>query len=530
MKKVKYLTALLTVGVLLTATACGSTGSEAPAQSAGGEAAAESAGTSDEAGSDDRTVTVARPVDVVGLDPGFLTEDAAVVDNIFDTLVTRDDEENLIPGLALSWEQIEGTTWEFKLREGVKFTNGEDFNAEAVKYSIDRVLNPDNNAPTISYISTVQEVKVVDDYTVDVITTDNDPLIPTRFSRYPTEIVAPAYAEEVGQEEFSQKPVGTGPFMLDSWDKGVSVTLVRNDDYWGDKPEAEKVIFKAIPESSTRVSALRNGEVDIITNVGADEVSKIEDSDNAHVSTVERAGNIVYVGLKMDDPSVPALGDVRVRQALNYAIDVDSIVNNILKGAAVATNSIIGPADTGYAGEPEAYPYDPDKAKELLKEAGYENGFTMDLETVNWYLKNTEVAQAIAGMLSEVGVTANVKDVENAVYRDTVPAGKQAAAYVLGWSSTTTLDADAAIYAILHSGEPYSTYSNPDVDRMLDEARYATADTDRDGLYAQIQQTYIEDAPRIFLYQENKYYGVSNRINWEGRIDTKIPISKVTFN
>ena len=520
MRKVKSLIALLAAGVMLTVTACGGSSESAEPQASGQEESAAAEST-------DTTVTVGRPVDVVGLDPGFLTEDAAVVDNIFDTLVTRDDEENLIPGLALSWEQVEPTRWEFKLREGVKFTNGEDFNAEAVKYSIDRVLNPDNNAPTISYISTVKEVEVIDDYTVAVITTDADPLIPTRFSRYPTEVVPPAYAEEVGQEEFSMNPVGTGPFKFDSWDKGVSVTLVRNDDYWGDKPEVSKVIFKCLAEPSTRVSALQNGEVDIITNVGADDVAKIEKFENAHVSTVERAGNIVYVGLKMDQPP---FDDLRVRQALNYAVDVDSIVDNILKGAAVATNSIIGPADAGYAGEPEAYPYDPDKAKELLKEAGYEGGFTMDLETVNWYLKNADVAQAIAGMLKEVGITVNVKDVENAVYRDTVPAGEQAAAYVLGWSSTTTLDADAAIYAILHSGEPYSTYSDPDVDAMLDEARFASADTDRDGLYAAIQQKYIEDAPRIFLYQENKYYGVSNRINWEGRIDTKIPIAKVTFN
>lgn len=473
------------------------------------------------------SITVARPNDVAGLDPGFLTESAVVVDNIFDTLVTRDADENLVPSLALSWEQVDDTTWEFKLREGVKFTNGEDFNADAVKYSIDRVLNSDNNAPTLSYISTISEVKVVDDYTVDVITTASDPLIPTRFSRYPTEVIPPAYAEEVGQEEFAQKPVGTGPFKLDSWDKGTAVTLVRNDDYWGDKPEVTQVTFRAIAESSTRLSALQNGEADIITNVGADDKDKIEGTSGVHVSAVERAGNIVYIGLKTD--SAP-LDDLRVRQALNYAVDVDSIVDNILKGAAVATNSIIGPADAGYAGEPDGYPYDVDKARELMAEAGYSDGFDLQLDSVSWYLKNTEVAQAIAAMLAEIGVNVTVNNVESSVYRETVPAGKQSPAYMLGWSSTNTLDADAAIYAILHSGQSYSTYSNPEVDELLDEARYATPNTDRDALYAQIQQLYIADAPRIFLYQENSYYGVSDRINWDGRIDTKISIASVTFN
>lgn len=505
--------AALSASAALALSACGSSSSDSSA----GSSAAEST----------TSITVARPNDVAGLDPGFLTESAVVVDNIFDTLVTRDAEENLVPSLALSWEQLDDTTWEFKLREGVKFSNGEDFNAEAVKYSIDRVINPDNNAPTLSYISTVSEVKVVDDYTVDIITTDSDPLIPTRFSRYPTEVVPPAYAEEVGQEEFAQKPVGTGPYKFESWEKGTSVTLVRNDDYWGDAPEVSQVVFRAIAESSTRLSALQNGEVDIITNVGADDKDKIDSTDGIHVSAVERAGNIVYIGFKTDEAP---LSDIRVRQALNYAVDVDSIVDNILKGAGVATNSIIGPSDAGYAGEPEGYSYDPEKAKELLEEAGYENGFDLTIDTVSWYLKNTEVTQAIAAMLAEVGVNATVNDVESSVYRETVPAGQQSSAYMLGWSSTNTLDADAAIYAILHSGQSYSTYNNAEVDTLLDEARYATADTDRDALYAEIQQLYIEDAPRIFLYQENAYYGVSDRINWDGKIDTKISIASVTFN
>lgn len=469
-------------------------------------------------------ITIARSFDVAGLDPGFLTENAQVVDNIFDTLVTRDEDEALVPSLAESWEQVEDTVWEFTLRDDVEFTNGEPFNAEAVKYSIDRVLDPENQAPTLSYISTVDAVNVVDEYTVQVVTADPDPLIPTRFSRYPTEIVPPAYTEEVGQEQFAQEPIGTGPYVFESWEKGASVTLTRNDDYWGDTPSVARVTFRVYPEVATSVSALERGEVDLVAGVGPDQLDTIEDSENAYLSTAPRAGNIVYFGLNADHE---ALSDVRVRQALNYAVDVDSIVDNVLGGAAVATNSIIGPADFGYAGEPEGYDYDPARAKELLAEAGYADGFTIELDTVNWYQKNTDVAQAVAQFLSEVGVTATINDVESSVYRQTVPAGEQAPMYMLGWSSTNTLDADASIYAILHTGESYSTYSNPDVDALLDEARYATADTPREELYAQIQETYIADAPRIFMYQENQYYGVSNDLQWEGRIDTALDVASI---
>ncbi|MNW34776.1 Heme-binding protein A precursor [compost metagenome] len=466
-------------------------------------------------------ITVARAFDVNGLDPGFLTENAQVVDNIFDTLVKRDENEELVPGLATSWSQVDDTTWEFKLREGVKFTNGEPFNAEAVKYSIDRVLKPENNAPTASYISTIQEVKVIDDLTVHVITKKVDPLIPTRFNRYPTEIVPPKYTEEVGQEAFAQKPVGTGPYTFVSWDKGSQVVLEANSEYWGGEPAVKKVTFRSIPEASTRVSALLNGEVDIITAVSPENRNLIESSSAAKLSVVERAGNTVYVGFKTDKEP---FNNPKVRQALNYAIDVNAIVDNVLQGAAVQTNSLIGPKDFGYAGETEGYGYDPEKAKQLLAEAGYPNGFSTTLDTVSWYIKNTDVAQVIAEQLKAIGVNVKVNNVESSVYRTLVPSNKQSDMYVLGWSSTNTLDADAAIYAILRSGESYSTYNNEEVDAKLDEARSTSDQERRKALYKEIQEIVLQDAPRIFLYQENQYYGVSNELNWNGRIDGSIPV------
>jgi peptide/nickel transport system substrate-binding protein len=469
-------------------------------------------------------IVIARPFDIVGLDPGFLTESAQVVDNIFETLVRRNLDEKLEPGLALSWKQLDDTTWEFKLREGVTFTNGEPFNAEAVKYSIDRVLDPANNAPTRSYITTVKEVKAVDDTTVHVITNAPDPLIPIRFNRYPTEVVPPKYAGEVGQEKFAQNPVGTGPYKLKNWDKGSSVTLVINESYWGDKPEVEEVTFKAIPEAATRVSALINGEADIITAVPPEFRSQIEDSSTAKLSVVERGGNTVYVGFKTN---VSPFDNVKVRQALNHAVDVDGIVKNILQGAAVATNSLIGPKDFGYAGEPEGYSYDPEKARKLLSDAGYPNGFEATLDTVNWYMKNTDVAQAIAEQLKQVGVKVKVNNVESGVYRTIVPTGEQSPMYTLGWSSTNTMDADAAIFAVLRSGEPYSTYGNPDVDALLDESRSSSDQERRRQIYAEIQKRVIADAPRIFLYQENTYYGVSKKLDWKGRTDGSLPLRTI---
>ncbi|KRM06203.1 hypothetical protein FC89_GL001073 [Liquorilactobacillus ghanensis DSM 18630] len=473
-----------------------------------------------------KPLVIARPYDVAGLDPGFLTENAQVVDNIFDTLVTRDNNEKLKPSLATSWKQIKPTIWRFKLRKGVKFTNGEKFTASSVKFSIDRVLNPKNNAPTASYISTIKQVKVVNTHTVDVVTKKPDPLIPTRFNRYPTEIVPEKYVKKVGEKTFSEHPIGTGAYKFVSWKKGESVTLKVNKHYWNGIPKVKKVIFKAIPQASTRIDALNNGEADIITGVSPEDRTNVQKSKTARLSTVRRGGNIVYVGFKTN---VKPFNNVKVRRALNYAINKRQIVKDVLKNSAVATNSLSGPKDTGYTGEPSGYAYNPTKAKQLLKEAGYSNGFTATLDTVNWYADNTAVAQALAAQLKKVGVILKVKNIESSVYRSSVPAGKQSAMYVLGWSSTNTLDADAAMYAVLHSGEPYSTYSNVTVDKELDEARTTSNLTERKHLYASIEKTVVQDAPRIFLYQENTYYGVSKKINWSGKIDGSINVKDVSY-
>jgi len=497
-------------------------GSNEPAVSQNPSASQNPSGSNAGASGNDRLeIVIARAFDIQGLDPGFLTENAQVVDNIFDTLVKRDTDMNLVPGLATSWQAIDELTWEFKLREGVKFTNGEDFNAHAVKYSLDRVLNPDNNAPTRSYVSTVSEVKVIDDYTVHVITKKPDPLIPVRFNRYPTQIVPPKYVEEVGQEYFAQHPIGTGPYKFVEWNKGSSVVLEANEEYWGGSPTVKKVTFRSIPEASTRVAALLNGEVDIITAVPPEFRDRIATSGTARLSEVVRAGNTVYVGLKTDREP---FNNKLVRQALNHAIDVKAIVEQVLQGAAVETDSLIGPKDFGYAGEYDRYEYNPEKAKQLLAEAGYPNGFSATLDTVNWYIKNLDVAQVIAQQLKAIGVNITVNNVESTVYRTKVPSGEQAEMYMLGWSSTNTLDADAAIYSVLHSSDPYSTYSNPEVDAMLDEARSTTDEARRKELYKKIQEIVLEEAPRIFLYQENQYYGVSQKLDWEGRIDTAIPV------
>jgi len=463
-------------------------------------------------------ITVARSASTTAMDPGFLRESATIVDNIFDTLVMRDKDMKLVPGLAESWTAIDDTTWEFKLREGVKFHNGEDFNADAVKFTIDRVLDPAAKSPTLSYIRTIANVTVVDPYTVRIKTSAADPLLPTRMSRYPAYIVPPKYVTEVGNNVFATKPVGTGPYKFVEFIPDQHVILQANKDYWRGAPSIDKVTWRAIPDGTARLTALVTGEVDLIENVPVDLAPMIASSPDADLVPVKNGGLTIYLGLVMNQKP---LDNVKVRQALDMAIDRPAIVKNILQDMATAKGTQVGPADFGYLDIPVTK-FDPAKAKALLAEAGYPNGFTIKMQSTTRYMKDGEVAQAIAQQFGDIGVKIEQEVLDWSVYTQQVP--RKGPIFMLGWGSTQTLDADAAVYAIMKTGEPYSTASIPELDKLLDESRSIVDPAARKVVLEKIQTLSAEQVPLIPLYQEDSIYGKSKKITFEGRPDARIPI------
>jgi len=465
-------------------------------------------------------LVIGRKVSTTAMDPGFLREAATIVDNIFDTLVMRDKNMKLVPGLAVSWSSIDDTTWEFKLRKGVKFQDGEDFNADAVKFTIDRVLDPAAKAPTISYIRTIDSVQVVDPYTVRIKTKGPDPLLPTRMSRYPTYIVPPAYIKEVGKDEFARKPIGTGPYKMVDFVPDQHVILEANPDYWRGKPSIDRVVWRPIPDATARITALITGEVQLIEGVPVDLAKLIKQSNEVDLVRVPNGGLTVYLGLK---GHTAPLDNLKVRQALNMAIDRKSIVENILKGYATAKGTQVGPYDFGYLDVPVPE-YNPDKAKALLAEAGYPNGFSIKMQVTRRYISGAEVGQAIAQEFSAIGVKADLEVPDWSVYIQQVPAGKQAPIYMLGWGSTQTLDADAAIYAIFHSGEPYSTVHMPEIDKLLEQSRQTVDPQKREKILFEIQKLATEQVPVLTLYQEDSLYGKRKNVEFEGRADARIPV------
>lgn len=465
-------------------------------------------------------ITIAQPASATAMDPGFLKEAATLVDNVFDTMVMRDASMALKPGLATSWKAINDTTWQFDLRQGVKFTNGEPVNAAAVKFSLDRILDPANKAPTISYIRTIKSVEATGEYQIQIHTDGPDPLLPTRMSRYPAYIVPPAYVSKVGAAEFARKPVGSGAYTVKEFVPDERVVMQANGDYWRGKPAIDTVTWRPIPEATGRITALLTGEVQLVDGVPADLVPALKNKPGVKLEQVKGGGLTIYLGLKNDQKP---LNDARVRKALSLALNRDAYTSNLLHGFGTPTGTMARPADFGYLNV-AAPKQNIAEAKALLKEAGYADGFTLKFQAPRRYIASAEVAQAIVQDLAAIGVKAQLEVPEWSVYTQQVASGKQAAMYMLAWGSTQTLDADAALYPILRSGEPYSTVSNPELDKLLNESRSTVDAAKRGELLKQIQQWVEKEQPLIPLYQEDALYAHGDNVTFTGRADARIPL------
>jgi peptide/nickel transport system substrate-binding protein len=342
-------------------------------------------------------------------------------------------------------------------------------------------------------------------------------------SRYPAYVVPPKYLAEVGNDVFARKPIGTGPYKFVDFVPDRHVILEANKNYWRGAPSIQKVTWVPIPDNTARVTALVTGEADLIENVPVDLTPLIAASSDRDLVQVKNGGLIIYLGLVMSEKP---LDNVKVRQALNIAIDRKSIVANILQGMATVRGTQVGPADFGYVDIPAAA-YDPAKAKALLAEAGYPNGFSIKMQSTRRYMKDGEVAQAIAQQFGDIGVKIDQEVLDWSVYVQQVP--RKGPIFMLGWGSTQTLDADAALYAIMKTGEPYSTASIPELDRLLDESRRIVDPAARNLVLEKIQRLAAEQVPLITLYQEDALYGKSKTINFEGRADARITVYDITM-
>lgn len=456
------------------------------------------------------TLVVAQGTDVDNLDPhGVTSTPAAIVtEHIFETLVTLDENFQVIPRLATSWEpSSDGMYWTFKLRQGVKFHDGTPFNAEAVKFNIERLLNPDTKVPLRSYISMVQSAEVIDEHTVKIVLKYPHAPFLHRMSSASNAIISPKAVQTYGQD-LALHPVGTGPYKFVEWVKGDKLVLERNEEYWGTMPKIKTIVFKPVPENSTRVTLLESGDVDLIVRVPPHEVERLKAKSDLDV-IVSPSTREIYVAL---NNNWGPLKDPKVRQALNYAVNKEEIVSQILMGAGKVVQSPILEEMFGYK-KVGAYPYDPAKAKALLAEAGYPNGFEVVFHTPDGrYLMDKKIAEAIQHYLSAVGVKAELKTMEWAAYLAFVrkPINENTAQmFLMGWGPWI-LDGDQMVYPLFLSeqwppaGSNYGFYKNEKVDEQL---KIGTASVDpqvRLEAYGKAQEMIMQDAPWIFLHGEQQ--------------------------
>ena len=468
-------------------------------------------------------LVVAQGVDMQTGDPHktTLTHAVNVLANIYDRLVGRDASLTLKPGLALSWRAVDATTWEFKLRPGVRFHNGEPFNAQAVKFSFERMLDPKTRWPGAGALRLIKSVTVVDDATVRFTTEQPWPLMP-RFLGYYGTIVPPGYLAQNGEEALVRQPVGTGPYRFVRWVKDDRVELEANADFWGGKPRISRVTFRAIPSESSRLAELLAGSVHLINLVPPELFKPIQDSSRARL--VEGRSLSVYfvianlVNIAGDRP----LADPRVRQALNHAIDRQAILASIMHNVGQPVATVCTEVMLGCDASISPFAYDPERARALLREAGYPNGFEFSITTTSGaYPGDRDITLALADQLNRVGVRTRVNVTEYGVQLKTVQSRQLAED---GWFTRFTdffgLSTIIPFRAFYSKGE-WSLWrpGHREFDQLIEAANVARDETQMRDLSRRVQMLYKEQAPAISLFTAPNVYGMHPDLDWTPRPD-----------
>jgi len=471
-------------------------------------------------------VTILQGVDANTLDPDFRNSvpEFNINAHIFDMFLWRDPKTlEPKPWIISEWRNVDDLTWEFKLVQGAKFHDGTPVDAEAAKFSIERHTKERVGGkpivPALRRLINFDRVEVVDRYTFRVKTTAPAATILDELTSY--EIMPPSvYADESADNlaKVAAKPVGSGPYKFVEWVKDQRLVMEANPDYWGPKPQIQRLIWRPVAELSTRILALQRGEADVIVNVAPDQMANVERSGNARICRI-KGGRNIFVGIRCDRPY---LSDKRVRQALNYAVNFDAINRAILGGIGERTKTIVTrPSEQPPNAKP--YPYDPDRARQLLKEAGVPEGFKVVMDSPNGrYIKDKEIAQAIAQDLQRVGLQVELKVLDWALYAGDMLAKRQPDdLFFLGLGSP--FNAQAEFNYIHPDFSLNSTYwVNQDFIRLYDELRRTLDRNKRQQIINRLWEIAYDDPPWVYVWQQVDIYGVSNRLEWECRPDERI--------
>lgn len=476
----------------------------------------------------EQDLTVANSTDISTLDPFgmFSRVEVAFGDHIYQTLTFFNREMEVEPLLATSWERLEGdTTWTIHLRPGVTFHNGAPFDADAAKWSIEQYYERNANGQMIGGAAVavpsadIARIDVVDSLTINITTNGPKALLPFYLSQM--WMIEPGHYEGLSEPERAEQPVGTGPYVVGERIRDSHIALEAFPGYWGTAPKTSRIVFRVIPEVSTRLAELETGGVHIITDLPFDQAALLEESPGVRVAAIP-GGRRIMIGITTAGGPEP-LQDKRVRQALNYAIDFSAISEGLFEGQVERMSNMFNPPYD----HPtlEAYPYDPDRARDLLAEAGYPDGFelsSLDTPLGKW-IQDFELAQTVEAQLAEVGVTfsSGVRTFEWGNYRSKLLSYDLPGLFMQGSGGEFELLTEAADLTITSPSNFYR-WDNPAYEALWEELQTALDEDRRLEIGYEMQEIVKEDAPWIFLHIQPDVYGVSERLEWEPRPDELI--------
>ena len=498
MKKLSYLLSIMMLVFVLQA--CSTANND--------EEAKETSDTTDTA----EELIILRASDATNLDPHFITDipSANIVHGkVYETLIAFDKDRNFVPLLAKSWSQDDDTTWTFELNEGIKFHDGTDFNAEAVKATFDRLLDPATGSPQQDKLSMIKEIVVNDEYSVSLkLNSPYAGLLSILASNEGSIISPKAIAEKADQLKTS--PVGTGPFVFKNWTSGQSIELETNQDYWGDIPAFSKLTFKIVPEDATRIAMVESGEAHISDQIPVTDLARIESSDTMSLFRTEGLA-VEYIGFNVQDE---LLSDVKVRKAISYAIDRETIISGIYENVGTLANSAMSPMVIGYSENVKGYDYNLEEAKKLLSEAGIQEGTTVKLLTSD-RKERINMAEVIQSQLKGIGLKVEIQVLEYGAYIEEI-SKKQHQMFIGGWGNATG-DGDYNQYNLFHSvsqGPPgnHFCYSHPDVDRLIAAARPESDLVERARIYEEALKIELDEAVYIPVRNYEHLAVVSDKV------------------
>jgi peptide/nickel transport system substrate-binding protein len=449
--------------------------------------------------------------------------------HLYDPLVKRGADLSFGPGLAESWENVDDTTWRFKLREGVTFHNGNAFTAEDVVFTVNKAresIRPD-------LVANIAEITAVDDLTVEIKTPAPYAVLPNDLAELL--ILDSEYTEATGDEQMDLKPMGTGPYKLEEWIKEEKLVLSAFDDYWAGEPTIDQVTFRPITNPATRTAALLTGEVDVIQDLAVRDVDRVRSEEGFEVITRPSLLNVVLaMDTRAESPTIEGpnpMTDQRVREAIARAIDVDAINKIVMNGLATPSDQYVPSSHIGYVegmNFREMYPHDIEKAKELLAEAGYPDGFTMTLDaTNNRYVNDAQIAQALASMLAKIGVTLELNIMPKSNFWGYIRVPTENSSFIMSGWDVPAGDAGSMYGALFYTRdkkEGYGqvnrgSYSNPEVDALVDQADATPSVEERDRLLQEATKILMADIPMIPVHYEQDIYAARDGVTLEPRVD-----------